>query len=144
MLLGEYEQRLDEKNRMTIPAKLRDRFEAGVFVTRGFDDCLQAFTRDGWQRFIDTYAPRLDPFTREGRSLERYLFGGATEAQMDGQGRIALPAHLVKHANLAKDIVVAGVRDRLEIWDRDGWYRGSAAFEGSAGHVAERLAHEAR
>lgn len=142
MLLGEFEQRIDEKNRVTIPARLRDHFADGVFVTRGLDRCLSVFTRDGWEAFVASQTGRLDPFSREARQLQRYLYGGAVEAEMDRQGRVALPAPLLQHAELDRDIVVAGVRDRLEIWNRSAWRRAFDEFEGSVQGVAERLARE--
>jgi MraZ protein len=144
VLLGEFEQRLDEKNRLTVPARLRDRFADGVFLTRGFDRCLSAFTRAGWDAFVAEQTSRLDPFSHEARQLQRFLFGGAAEAEMDRQGRVAVPAPLLRHAGLQREIVVAGVRDRLEIWDRDAWTRAFEEFEGSAELVAERLARESR
>jgi MraZ protein len=76
--------------------------------------------------------------------MERYLFGGAVEAELDRQGRVAVPAPLMQHADLNREIVVVGVRDRLEIWDRVAWERGLAELEGSAENVAERLVRDAR
>jgi len=142
VLLGEFEQRLDEKNRVTIPARHRDRFADGVFLTRGFDRCLSVYTREGWERFVSDQTSRLDPFSREGRQLQRFLFSGAIEAEMDRQGRVAVPTPLMKHASLDREIVVAGVRDRLEIWDREAWNRGFEELEGSVDVAAERLAKE--
>jgi MraZ protein len=144
LLLGEYEQRLDEKNRLTIPVRLRDGFLDGVFLTRGLDRCLAAYTRDGWDAFVNAQTARIDTLTREGRLLERYLFGGAVELELDKQGRVAVPAPLVRHASLERDVVVAGVRDRLEVWNREAWERAFLEFEGSIEHVAERLARESR
>jgi MraZ protein len=93
---------------------------------------------------VEQQISRLDPFTREGRQMERYLFGGAVEAELDRQGRVAVPAPLMQHADLNREIVVVGVRDRLEIWDRGAWERGLAELEGSAENVAERLVRDAR
>ena len=72
--------------------------------------------------------------------MQRYLFGGAQPGELDRQGRVALPAPLLEHAHLGKDIVIAGLQDRLEIWDREAWRRQLAEVEGSAESVAERLA----
>ena len=79
MLLGEYAQKLDEKNRVTVPSRLREPFADGLFVTRGLDGCVAIYARDGWDAFVEQQISRLDPFTREGRQMERYLFGGAVE-----------------------------------------------------------------
>jgi len=92
VLLGEFEQRLDEKNRVTIPARIRDRFADGIFITRGFDRCLSIYTRDGFAEFVDGQKSRLDAFSREGRNMERYLYGGGAELELDRQGRVALSA----------------------------------------------------
>jgi MraZ protein len=140
MLLGEFEQRLDDKNRVTLPARLRDRFAGGVVCARGLDGCVAVWPRESWDDYVRTQSERLDPFTREGRGLQRYLFGAAQESELDRQGRVALPAPLLAHAGLERDIVIAGLRDRLEIWDREAWRRQLAEVEGSAEVVAERLA----
>jgi MraZ protein len=144
MLLGEYAQRLDEKNRVTVPARLREPFGEGLYLTRGLDRCVALYARDGWDDFVAAQTARLDPFTREGRQMERFLFGGAVEAELDRQGRLAVPAPLMQHASLGREIVVVGVRDRLEIWDRGAWEHGLAELEGSAEVVAERLVRDAR
>jgi len=140
MLLGESDQRLDDKNRVTLPVRLRERFAEGVVCSRGFDGCVYVWPRTAWNDYVAVQSERLDTFTREGRQMERYLYGGAQEAELDRQGRLALPAPLVSHAALSRDIVIAGLRDRLEIWDRDAWRRQLAEVEGSAENVAERLA----
>ena len=140
MLLGEFVQRLDAKNRVTLPARFRGDFARGVVVTKGFGDrCLYVWDREAWERFADARLEALsDPFNREGRRLSRFLYGGASEGELDRQGRVMLPAPLIEHAQLDKEIVVVGVRDHLEIWDRETWKRESD-FEGVE-DVAERLA----
>jgi MraZ protein len=142
VLLGEFEQRLDEKNRVTIPARVREPFRAGVYITRGIDRCLSLYSPDGFTEFVDGQKARLDAFSREGRNMERYLYGGGAELELDNQGRVALPAQLIRYAALDRDIVIAGVRDRLEIWNRDAWRTAFDEFEGSVDVVAERLARE--
>src|ERR687895_90512 len=119
MLLGEYEHTIDEKNRLTLPAKFRESFSEGVVISRGMDRCLSVYARGEWERAVD----------------ERL---GA----LDRQGRIVIPAGLVEYAELGRDVVVAGVRDRLEVWSRDAWHKQRDEIEGSAEHVAQRLATE--
>ena len=140
MLLGEYEHTLDDKNRLTLPAKFRSRFAEGIVVTRGMDGCLFAYTRDDWQNLAENRLATLDTLSQESRRMQRFFFSGATEGELDRQGRIMLPAALLQHAKLGRDVVVAGVYDHLEIWDRDAWRTELAAVEGSAEDVAERLA----
>lgn len=140
MFLGEYEHTLDDKSRLTLPAKFREEFADGGVVTRGMDGCLVVFTKEGWERFVGLRLEGLDPFSAEARQLNRFIFSGAAEAEPDKQGRIALPGPLVQHAKLAREVVVAGVRDHVEIWDRAVWRAHLEQVEGSAERVAERLA----
>lgn len=140
MLLGAHEHTIDDKNRLTLPARFRQAFADGVIVTRGFDGCLYAYRREDWHRLVESRIAALDSLSEETRRLERFLFSGATEADLDKQGRVMLPTQLIEHAQLGREVVVAGVKDRLEIWDRAAWHREQTEFEGRAEHVAERLA----
>jgi MraZ protein len=140
MLLGEYEHTLDDKNRLTLPAKFRHVFAEGIVVTRGMDGCLFAYTPPDWQTLVQTRLAKLNPLSKEGRRMQRFFYAGAAETELDKQGRVGLPVHLLQHASLGRDVVVAGVHDHLEIWDRDAWRRELAEVEGSAEDVAERLA----
>ena len=140
MLLGEYEHTLDDKNRLTLPAKVRQALGGGVVVTRGMDGCLSVFTREGWDEFVGARLQGLNPFSREARQMSRFMFAGATETEVDKQGRIMLPTALIEHARLGRDVVVAGVRDHVEIWDRAAWRKQLKEVEGSVELVAERLA----
>ena len=140
MLLGEFDHTIDDKNRLAIPARFRQAFAEGIVVTRGLDGCLFAYTRPDWQRLVDGRLAQIDTLSREGRLIMRHFFSGAAEAELDKQGRVALPAALIGSAKLGKDVTVAGVYDHLEIWSREAWHRHLEEVEGSAEHVAERLA----
>ena len=140
MLLGEYEHTIDDKNRLTLPAKFRHAFADGIVVTRGMDGCLYAYTRTEWGNLVGRRLATLDPLSQEARRMQRFCFSGAAEAELDKQGRLMLPGALLEHAKLGRDVVVAGVHDHLEIWDREAWRKELAEVEGSAEHVAERLA----
>jgi MraZ protein len=140
MLLGAHEHTIDDKNRLTLPAKFRESFAEGVVVTRGLDGCLQVYRGEDWVRLVESRLAPLDPFSPEARRIQRFLYTGASEAELDKQGRVMIPAPLLEHAQLKRDVVVAGMRDHLEIWDRDAWNRELAEVEGSAEDVAERLA----
>ncbi len=140
MLLGEYEHTIDDKNRLTLPAKFRKAFEDGVVVTRGLDGCLCAWTPTSWAGYRDSTLASLHPLSQQGRRMHRHFFSGASETTPDKQGRVSLPPALIAHAKLGRDVVVAGVNDHLEIWDRAAWQRELAEVEGSAEDVAERLA----
>ena len=140
MLLGEYEHTIDDKNRLTLPAKFRRAFEDGIVVTRGLDGCVYAWPPSAWESYQDTTLSELHPLSQQGRRMRRHFFSGASETAPDKQGRVSIPPALLEHAKLGRDVVVAGVNDHLEIWDRAAWKRELAEVEGSAEDVAERLA----
>src|SRR2546421_12775815 len=86
MLLGEYEHTIDDKSRLTLPAKFRESFAAGIVLTRGMDGCLNAYTRADWDRLVETRLSPPDPLSPEGRGEQRYLFSPAASSQLDKQG----------------------------------------------------------
>jgi MraZ protein len=140
MLLGEFEHTLDDKNRLTLPARFRQSFSGGGVVTRGLDGCLHVYAREEWERLVESRLGSLDPLSGDDRKMQRYFFSGAAEFEPDKQGRIMVPSALIDHGKLGRDVVVAGVYDHLEIWDRKAWRDQMQEVEGSAEHVAERLA----
>ena len=140
MLLGEYEHTIDDKSRLTLPAKFREAFREGVVLTRGMEGCVNAYPRDEWETLVVGRLGELDPLSREARTLTRFFFAGAADGELDKQGRLLLPPSLIRHARLGREVVVAGLHDHLEIWDRDAWRAQLTEVEGSAEHVAERLA----
>lgn len=140
MFLGEYEHTLDDKGRLTLPAKFRDSFQGGLVLTRGMDGCLVAYPRADWDALVESRLAALDLLSRDDRMIQRYFFSGAAEAAPDRQGRVGIPPPLAAHAGLAREVVVAGVFDHLEIWDRAAWRSQLSDVEGRAEDVAERLA----
>jgi MraZ protein len=139
MFYGEYEHTLDEKSRVTLPARFRHALAGGVVLTRGLEKNIDVFPRESWDASVSRIA-ELDSLTREAREMKRHVFAGASVAELDRQGRVLVPPQLAAHAGLGKDVVVAGVHDRIEIWDRAEWAARVSAIEGSAADVAERLA----
>ena len=140
MLLGEHEHTLDDKNRLTLPVKLREHLGERVVVTNGLDGCLYAYAQEDWEQ-LSKRILELDPLGKESRLMRRHFFAGATPADLDKQGRMVIPAALLKSAGIDREVTVAGVYDHLEIWDRTTWRTQSLDVEGSAEHVAERLAN---
>jgi MraZ protein len=140
MLLGEFEHTIDDKNRLTLPARFRQAFADGVVVTRGIDPCLAVYPRTDWQQFVEAELGGLNPFSREARQMSRYLFSAAAETELDRQGRITLPSALSRYAKLGREVVVAGVQNHLEVWSRAAWREQLKDVEGDAELVAERLA----
>jgi len=142
MFLGEYEHTIDDKNRLTLPARFREAFADGVVLTRGLDECLDVYARGDWGALVDARLATLDPFSKEARDLKRFFFSAASDAELDKQGRVLVPPALMRHGRLGREIVVAGVHDHLEIWDRAAWTDNVTKVEGSADDVAERLAEK--
>src|SRR5579862_2820629 len=140
MLLGEHDHSLDDKNRLTLPAKFRDALGDGVVVSRGMDGCLYAYAATEWDRLAERISG-LDPLSRESRMMRRHFFSGAARADLDKQGRMVLPAALLESAGIQREVTVAGVYDHIEIWDRARWRTHLHEVEGSAEDVAERLAN---
>jgi MraZ protein len=140
MLLGEHEHSLDDKNRLTLPAKLRSAFEDGVVVTKGLDGCLFAYPRAAWDE-VASRLQGLDTLDPGARVMQRRFFAGASTGELDRQGRLVIPATLIEHAGLGRELTVAGVYDHLEIWDRAKWRQQVQEDEGRAEDVAERLAN---
>ena len=139
MFYGEYEHTVDDKNRLTLPVRFRGALERGVVLARGLEKNIDVFPRESWDANVARIA-ELDSLTREAREMKRFVFAGATVSELDKQGRVLVPSQLAAHAGLGKDIVLAGVHDHIEIWDRTEWKTHLSAIEGSAGDVAERLA----
>ena len=140
MLLGAHEHTIDDKNRLTLPARFRGSFGEGIVVTRGLDGCVYAYTRARWQQLVDEQFANVNQLSADGRAILRHFFANAQESDLDRQGRVMLPASLIERGNLGREVVVAGVYDHLEIWNRAAWRTQEAEAEGSAEHVAERLA----
>ena len=139
MFYGAYEHSVDEKSRLTLPARFRHSLAGGVVLARGIERNIDVFPSDTWHENTSRIA-KLDSLNREGRDMKRYVFAGAAVAELDRQGRVLIPPHLAEHAGVVKDVVVIGVHDHVEIWDRSAWAVHLSAIEGSAGDVAERLA----
>jgi MraZ protein len=139
MFYGEHEHTIDEKSRVTLPAKFRHALADGVVLVRGIDGTVDVYPRATWEANMARIA-ELDSLNRESRDMKRFVFTGATPAELDRQGRVVLPPKLTERADLGKDVVVLGVHDHIEIWDRGRWARHLEAIEGSVGDVAERVA----
>jgi MraZ protein len=140
MFIGTYEHTIDEKSRLTLPARFREALGDGVVLARGLDGNVAVYPRETWKLTVEARISALDPLSREARELRRFFFSGAADADLDRQGRILVPAALTRHAGLERDVVVAGNYDHLELWSPNAWEQHLHAVEGSAEHAAERLA----
>ena len=120
MFLGEYIHTIDDKGRLTIPAKFRGTLAAGLVVTRGFDQNLMVFSLDEWQDLAQRIAQR--PLSDEGvRAFRRRVFSGAIDLEPDRQGRILVPPYLREFAGIDGEVVIAGMFNYLELWSAEAW-----------------------
>ena len=137
--MGEYEHTLDEKGRLTLPSRLRPYFEGGIVITKGVDRCLFAFPPEEWAVFKANIKSNAD-LSAKGRQLSRMFFSMAFEATLDRQGRVLVPTKLAEYAGLRRDVTIAGVDDRLEIWNTDEWNRYLTSADESFSEIVEELA----
>lgn len=138
MLLGEYKHNVDVKGRVAIPAKFREKLGAGAIITRGLDNCLFAFGSGEW----DLLAKKLTalPLAQaNSRAFARLMLAGAMDVGLDNQGRILIPDYLRRYAGLKKYVVVAGLYNRIEIWDHEQWERYKQKTESASEEIAEKL-----
>ena len=138
MFMGEYQHTLDDKGRMIIPVKFREDLGSSFVMTRGLDKCLFVYPRFEWES-LEAKLKKL-PMTRaDARSFVRFFFSGATECELDKQGRILIPATLREYATLDRDCVVLGVSNRVEIWSDSVWKQYSSEAAGSFEEISEKL-----
>jgi MraZ protein len=118
MLMGEYHHNLDDKNRLIIPSKFRNEIGNKFIVTRGLEKCLFAYSVDEWNKIIEKL--NTLPFTsKDARTFMRMFLSGATECELDNNGRICINGPLMNYASLNKECVIIGVGERIEIWDQN-------------------------
>ena len=138
MLIGEYKHTIDEKKRLAIPSKLRRELGAKAVITRGLDNCLFVFPLSEWQKLVEKLS-KLPIGQKDTRGFGRLMLAGASEADLDGLGRILIPDYLKNYAQLRKNVVIAGVYNRLEIWDQIKWNTFKKQSEKEVDNIAERL-----
>lgn len=138
MFIGEYQHNLDIKGRVAIPAKFREQLKEGTIITRGLDRCLFVFSRSEWETLAKKLVA-LPLAQANSRAFVRLMLAGAMDVEVDNQGRILIPDYLREYANLKKRLIVAGLYNRIEIWDSENWKRYKSKTESSADEVAEKL-----
>lgn len=136
--MGEYQHTLDAKGRLIIPAKFRDELGTGSVMTRGLDNCLFLFPAEEWE-ILEGKLKTLPLTKSDARQFVRFLFSGATECELDKQGRINVPQNLREYAQIEKDAVVIGVSSRVEIWSKEKWESYVNQAEESFENIAENI-----
>lgn len=138
MLIGEYTHTIDEKNRVSLPAKFRQEMGKKIVVTPGLDNCLFIFTIKEWQKISEKLS-ESSMLQADTRSFNRFMFGGAVEVEVDSIGRILVPDFLRERANLKNKVAVIGVQNRVEIWNEKSWVDYKKVVEKQADSLAEKL-----
>jgi len=138
MFIGEYSHNLDNKGRMAVPAKFRVLLEGGAVVTRGLDNCLFLYPKKQWEVLAAKLA-NLPIGQAKARAFGRLMLAGAMDVDFDNQGRITLPEYLRKFAGLKNKSIVAGLYDRLEIWEEGAWNKYKVKAEKQSNSIAETL-----
>ena len=145
MFYGEHDHTIDRKGRLIIPSRfrevLKDHYGDKCVVTRGLDRCLFLFPEDEWRTQESKF--RALSFTKqEARRFNRFYFSGAAELAFDRQGRVLIPQYLKEYAGIKRDVMLVGVSNRIEIWDKEGWKKFYDEFKENYEQVAEKLLPE--
>lgn len=138
MFIGEFSHSIDDKGRLAIPVKFRPMLASGAVVTKGLDGCLFLYTKDEWNKLVE----RINnmPFSQSNsRAFSRLMLAGAMDAVPDKQGRINLPKYLTVYAGIKNNVIVAGLFNRLEIWDSKAWQEYKKKTEKDVDSMAEQL-----
>ncbi|MDR3519820.1 MAG: division/cell wall cluster transcriptional repressor MraZ [Candidatus Pacebacteria bacterium] len=145
MLIGEYIHTIDEKNRVSMPAKFRTELGKKMIITPGLDSCLFVFTIKEWEKVSARLSDQdadLSFLKADQRSFNRYMFGRAAEVELDSIGRILIPEFLKNTIGLKNSAAIVGVKDRVEIWNDKVWSQNQEVISKKASALAENLGNE--
>ena len=138
MFIGEYQHVVDQKKRVALPSKFRTRFKKGAVITRGLDSCLFIYPKSEWEKIAEKLGS-MPVGERSTRSFVRLMLAGAVDVNLDSQGRILIPEYLKKYAKVGKNVIIAGLFNRLELWDEKQWDFYKVSAEESQDEIAEQL-----
>ncbi len=138
MFIGEFTHNLDSKGRIALPVKFRQKLSGGAIITRGLDRCLFLFPNKEWEILAQKLIA-LPLAKSDSRAFVRLMLAGAMDVGSDKQGRILIPDYLREYAALKKETVIAGLYNRIEIWDRESWKQYKNKTESASDEIAEKL-----
>jgi MraZ protein len=138
MFIGEHSLSMDAKGRIAVPVKFRSLLAGSLVVTRGLDKSLFVYTKDEWNKLAKKLS-QLPLTTANSRAFARLMLAGAWEAEIDKQGRVMIPEYLRKFATLSKKVVMAGLFNRIELWDKESWETYKKSTERESTSIAEAL-----
>ncbi len=138
MFIGEYSHSIDEKGRLSLPAKFRAGLASGCVITRGLDHCLWVYPNTEWDKLSANLAA-LPITSKNARSFSRLMLAGAMDIKIDKLGRVNLPKYLADYAGIKNKVVITGVYNRLEIWPEDTWNEFKKEMEDNSEEIAEKI-----
>lgn len=138
MLVGKYQNSIDAKGRMIVPAKFRDELGQKCIVSKAIDRCLEIHPMSEWERFMEKLSklPTADP---KARQLARHFYASAVEGEIDKQGRLTLPQELREYANIGKDLITVGSYEKIEVWSKEEWDSSESTKEMDPSQLAESM-----
>jgi len=140
---GTFDYSLDAKNRLTVPARFREALAEGIVLAKGLERCVALWTPTGYDTYTQSSLAGLHPLSKETQKLKRFFSANSLDTDLDAAGRVMLPAFLIEHASLGKEVVVTGAGDALEIWDRSTWAGYNAALASDVDDITASLGHTA-
>jgi len=138
---GHFDYSLDAKNRLTVPTKFRASFSSGIVLAKGLEPCITVWVPEEFDNWTNSFLSNLNPVSAERRKLTRFFAGSSFDVELDSAGRVTLNAPLLAHAGIAKEVVMVGNLDHLEVWDRKTWESDQKQLADEIVGIAESLGH---
>ncbi len=138
---GTFDYSLDAKNRLTVPAKFRAALSEGVVLAKGLEQCVDVWTPAAYEAYTETALQGMNPLSSDARRLRLFFSANSIDTELDAAGRVMVPAFLLEHAGLAKEVVVTGAGDSLQVWDRATWQDFNSALASEVTDITSRLGH---
>lgn len=144
MLIGSYTSTLSSKRRTAIPKKFLEILGKDLILAKWYEQCLVIVDKKVWEALLNKLSGKAEIATKPVRDTDRFILGSAYEIKPDSQGRIILPENLVKYSNLNENLIFLGLKDRVEIWDKDIWEKKEKEISGNASLYIEKIANESK
>ncbi len=138
---GTFDYSLDAKNRLTVPARFRAALSEGVVLAKGLERCVAIWPPAAYDKYTQSALAGFHPLSDEARKLQRFFAANSLDTELDAAGRVMMPPFLLEHGGLSKEVVVTGVGDWLEVWDRGTWADYNAALASEVSGITARLGH---
>lgn len=140
---GTFDHTLDAKSRLTVPAKFRASLSDGVVLAKGIERCVQVWTPAAFEAYTAGALQGVHPLSEDARKLQRFFSANSFDTELDSAGRVMVPAFLLEHGGLTKEVVVTGAGDCLELWDRGAWAAYNDALSSDVSEITAALGHPA-